>query len=195
MADMADRADDLAEQAQNLVPPAAEPENSVLPDNARIVRWAGPAFALFFLVMIPWTIYLGYTLPARQESSHYNIAWAGFDVLLLAELGATGWFAYRRSRYLAVAAASAATLLVTDAWFDIMTSPAGADLAEAIVMAVLAELPLAGVCWWLSIHTEHLEEQRIVLLLRRPGRPPAPADARRASGGDSPASGTRGRGR
>lgn len=179
LADMADRTDDLAEQAQNLVPPAAEPENSVLPDNARIVRWAGPAFALFFLVMIPWTIYLGYTLPARQESPHYNIAWAGFDVLLLAALGATGWFAYRRSRYLAVAAASAATLLVTDAWFDIMTSPAGADLAEAIVMAVLAELPLAGVCWWLSIHTEHLEEQRIVLLLRRPGRPPAPADAPR----------------
>lgn len=162
---MADEAGEIAGDLEKLISPDAEPENAVLPDNARIVRWAGPAFVLFFLVLIPWTIYLGFSLPVLQRSPHYNIAWAGFDVLLLIALGATGWFAYRRSRYLAVAAASAATLLVTDAWFDIVTSPAGADLIEAIVMAALAELPLAGVCWWLSIHTEHLEERRIVLLL------------------------------
>lgn len=164
---MPDRAEGDHRGPDDLIPPARETENAVLQDDAEVVRWAGPAFALFFLVLIPWTIYLGYTLPARQDSPHYNIAWAGFDVLLLIALGATGWFAYRRSRYLAVAAAAAATLLVTDAWFDIMTSPAGADLVEAILMAALAELPLAGVCWWLSIHTEHLEERRIVLLLRR----------------------------
>lgn len=170
LAGMADRAEEIIEDVENLVAPAAEPDSSVLPDTARIVRWAGPAFALFFLVLIPWTIYLGFSLPARQDSPNYNVAWAGFDVLLLTALGATGWFAYRRSRYLAVAAAAAATLLVTDAWFDILTSPAGADLVEAIVMAVLAELPLAGVCWWLSIHTEHLEARRIVLLLGRASR-------------------------
>lgn len=157
----------FADDAENLIPPDHEPENTVLPDNARLVRWAGPAFVLCFLLLIPWTIYLGYSLPVLQESSHYNIAWAGFDVLLLIALGATGLFAYRRSRYLAVAAASAATLLVTDAWFDVMTSPAGTGLAVAIVMAVLAELPLAGVCWWLSMHSEHLEQERIVLLLGR----------------------------
>lgn len=163
-------AGDIAGDIENLIPPARDPEDAVLPDNARIVRWAGPAFVFFFLVLIPWTVYLGYSLPVLQESSHYNIAWAGFDVLLLIALGATGWFAYRRSRYLAVAAASAATLLFTDAWFDVLTSPAGAGLIEAIVMAALAEIPLAGICWWLSIHTEHLEQRRIVLLLGRSAR-------------------------
>jgi hypothetical protein len=55
----------------------------LLPDNARVVRWAGPAFVLFSVIMVPWTIYLGYSLPSRRLSPHYDIAWAGFDVMLL----------------------------------------------------------------------------------------------------------------
>lgn len=137
-----------------------------------MVRWAGPAFAVFSLVMLPWTIYLAYSLPARQVSADYDIAWAGFDVMLMGVLGATGFFALRRSRYLAITASAAAALLVVDAWFDVVTSPPG-QRAEAVVLAVLAELPLAAICVWLSYHTEQLAEQRIVILLRRVRRPRA----------------------
>jgi hypothetical protein len=133
-------------------------------DNARLVRWAGPAFLLFSVALVPWTVYLGYTLPDRQLSSHYNIAWVGFDVILLVVLAATGIFALRRSLYLAMAATAAATLLVIDAWFDVMTSP-GSQFLESLATAVLIELPLAVVCGWLAYHTEHLAEERIVLLL------------------------------
>jgi hypothetical protein len=84
----------------------------------------------------------------------------GFDIFELIALGATGYLALRRSRYLALAAASAATLLVTDAWFDVLTSPRH-KLLEAVVLAVVIELPLAGVCAWLSFHTEHLADRRI----------------------------------
>jgi hypothetical protein len=143
----------------------AEHADEAPADNARLVTWAGPAFILFSVVLIPWTIYLGYTLPDRQESSHYNIAWVGFDVILLAVLALTGFFALRRSHLLAVGATAAATLLVVDAWFDVMTSPPGSQFLESLVSAVLIELPLAGVCGWLAYHTEHLEEERIVLLL------------------------------
>jgi hypothetical protein len=172
--------DELEDDAGDLTAAlASQPESAVLPpdvlpDNARLVRWAGPAFVLFSVVLIPWSAYLGYTLPAREDSPHYNIAWVGFDVLLLVALGATGVFACRRSAFLAVAAAAAGTLLVVDAWFDVMTSPAGSQLIEAIVMAVVAELPLAGVCGWLSYHSEHLEEERIVLLLGGGFRRPLP---------------------
>jgi hypothetical protein len=117
-------------------------------------------------VLIPWTIYLGLTLPDRQLSPHYNIAWVGFDVLELIALGATGYFALRGSRYLALTSAAAATLLVVDAWFDIMTSPRD-QIMQAIVLAVLVELPLAAVCGWLSYHTEHLCDRRIVLVVGR----------------------------
>ena len=159
----------MANKADGLIPPAREPENAVLADNARIVRWAGPAFILFSLILLPWTIYLGYSLPSRQVSPHYDAAWVGFDVMLMVALASTGYFALRRSRYMATAATAAATLLVVDAWFDVMTSPPGQRL-ESIALAVLIELPLASLCVWLSHHTQQLAEWRIVLLRRNPKR-------------------------
>ena len=62
----------------------------MLVDNARVVRWAGPAFALFSLVLLPWIVYLGYSLPSRQVSPDYDVAWAGFDVILLVAPGQHG---------------------------------------------------------------------------------------------------------
>jgi hypothetical protein len=64
------------------VTPAPEPENAVLTDETRVVRWTGPLFALFSLVLIPWTIYLAGSLPSEQVSTNYDAAWTGFDVLL-----------------------------------------------------------------------------------------------------------------
>jgi hypothetical protein len=157
-------AGELVNKIDSLVPPAAQPENEVIVDESRLVRWAGPLFALCALILLPWTIYLARTLPSRLESPHYDIAWAGFDVMLLIGLAATAYFALRRSMYLAVSSAASATLLVVDAWFDILTTP-GAQVAESIVLAALVELPLAAVCLWLSLHTEHLAERRITLLL------------------------------
>lgn len=159
-------AEKVAEQLDELVSPAHEPENAVLADNARVVRWAGPAFALFSLILLPWIVYLAYSLPSRQVSADYDIAWAGFDVILLVALASTGYFALRRSRYLATAATAAATLLVVDSWFDVMTTLPGQRL-EPIALAAGVELPLAAVCVWLSLHTQQLAERRLVLLLRR----------------------------
>jgi hypothetical protein len=166
-------AEELAGSLDELVEPAAEPENAVLVDNARVVTWAGPAFALFSLILLPWTIYLAYSLPSRVVSADYDVAWAGFDVMLLVALAGTGYFALRRSRYLATAAAACAALLAVDAWFDVMTTPPGQRF-DPIAEAVLVELPLASVCVWLSLHTQQLAERRLVLLLRRgPKGPPA----------------------
>jgi hypothetical protein len=151
-----------------LVEPAAEPENAVITDDARAVRWAGPLFTLFALIMVPWTVYIGESLPRRQLSPHYDVSWAGFDVMLLATLAATGYLALRRSRYLAMAATATAVLLVVDAWFDLMTTPEG-QIAQSIVLAAVVELPLAAVCVWLSLHTHELTERRIVLLMRGRG--------------------------
>jgi len=164
--DLARDAEEVAGQLDGLVAPAREPENAVLVDNARVVKWAGPAFALFSLILLPWIAYLAYSLPARQVSADYDVAWAGFDVMLLAALAGTGYFALRRSRYLATAATSAATLLVVDAWFDVMTTLPRPRL-EPIALAAGVELPLAAVCVWLSLHTQQLAERRLVLLLRR----------------------------
>ncbi|MDR0345728.1 MAG: hypothetical protein LBI49_21990 [Nocardiopsaceae bacterium] len=166
--DLTHDAEEVADQLDELVGPACEPENAVLTDNARVVRWAGPAFVLFSLILLPWIVYLAYTLPSRQVSADYGIAWDGFDALLLVALASTGYFALRRSRYLATAATAAATLLVVDAWFDVMTTLPGQRL-EPLALAAAVELPLAAVCVWLSLHTQQFAERRLVLLLR-PGR-------------------------
>jgi hypothetical protein len=158
--------EDVIEKLDALVPTAPEPENAVLTDQTRIVRWVGPLFAVCSVLLLPWTIYLGATLPSRQLSPHYDAAWTGFDVILLAALASTAYFALRRSRYLATSAAATAALLVVDAWFDVMTSP-GSQLLESLLLAALVELPLAAVCMWLSHHTEQLTERRVMLLLRR----------------------------
>ena len=118
-----------------------------------------------FVGMIPWTVYLWLTLPVREVSPHYNLAWTGFDVMLAVLLLATGGCVIARSKYLAVSAASAATLLIVDAWFDVTTSPAGMEFFWALVMAAVAELPLAAACGWLACHTEHLCHGTIDLFL------------------------------
>jgi hypothetical protein len=159
---------DLVEKLDTLVAAATEPENTVLTDDARLVRWTGPVFALFSMVLLPWTIYLAVSLPSRQISPDYDTAWAGFDVMLLAALAGTAWFALRRSRYLSTAATATAVLLIVDAWFDVMTTPSG-QRTESILLAAAVELPLASVCLWLSYHTHQVAERRIVLLLRRQG--------------------------
>jgi hypothetical protein len=145
-------------------------------DDPRSVRWAGPAFALFSLVMVPWTIYLAITLPARQPSPDYDVAWTGFDIMLAIALASTAWFALRRSWNLSTAAIATATLLVIDAWFDCVTSP-WRQRPQAIALAVFIELPLAAVCIWLSQHTQRLAERKVILLLRRRQTASPPSDS------------------
>ncbi|MGP8000208.1 MAG: hypothetical protein ACLPKI_23255 [Streptosporangiaceae bacterium] len=159
-------AEDPVAKLDQLVDVAAEPENAVLTDNARLVQWTGPVFALFSVILLPWVVYIGLSLPARQLSPNYDIAWAGFDVILLGSLAGTAYFALRRSRYLSTAAGATAALLVVDAWFDCMTTPA-AQRWESVLLCFVVEIPLAAVCLWLSYHTHQIAERRIVLLRRR----------------------------
>jgi hypothetical protein len=46
-----------------------------------------------------------------------------------------------------------ATLLLCDAWFDVLTASTGGDLEVAILLAALGELPLALVCFLLATGT------------------------------------------
>ncbi len=95
------------------------------------------------VVLIPWIVFLAITLPPSYVTSRWGLTWVGFDIGLMASLAATAWLAWRRYHALIVAALVAATLLSTDAWFDIMTSSSHADLGISIASAVLVELPLA----------------------------------------------------
>jgi hypothetical protein len=156
-----------AEALDDAVQPADQASNRVLVDNARIVRLAGPLFALCAVVLVPWIVITSIVLPSREVSENFDVAWSGYDAGLFVALASTAVCALRRSRYLTVAASAAGAMLVADAWFDVVTAPGGWNLAQSIAMCVLVELPLAGVCFWLGVHSQDVADQRIVLLTRR----------------------------
>jgi hypothetical protein len=106
--------------------------------------------AAIALALIPWTAYLSATLPGEHVAHHWDVAWAGFDVFEAAALTATLIALVRRSARLPVFAAIAGTALIADAWFDLLTSSPGHDRGWALLEAVLGELPLAALCYWLA---------------------------------------------
>ena len=109
-------------------------------------RWATVLLALVAVSLVPWILYLTFTLPSRHLTLHYDLAWVGFDIALTASFAATAWAALRGSYWLVPFAAVTGTMLVCDAWFDVVTSQMGTELWEAVAEAALAELPLAAVC-------------------------------------------------
>jgi hypothetical protein len=109
-------------------------------------QWVTPLFTLAAVGLVPWTLWLTFALPSRQVTEHYDLAWVGFDVALAAAFAATAWAAVSGSQWLVPIAAVTGTMLVCDAWFDVVTSVGGGELVEAILEAVLVELPFAGVC-------------------------------------------------
>jgi hypothetical protein len=97
----------------------------------------GVAVALF-----PWSAYLSATLPSEHVTHHWRVAWAGFDIFEAVALIATFVALLRRS--------PAVTVLVCDAWFDLVTAEPGREFAWSLVSALLAELPLAALCYWIA---------------------------------------------
>ena len=101
-------------------------------------------------LLIPWTVYLAVSLPRRQIDTHYRGAWVGFDILLVVAIVLTAWLAFRMDERVQLPAMATATLLVVDAWFDVMTSHRGTDLYQALAMALLVEIPAALFSLWLA---------------------------------------------
>lgn len=149
-------------------------------------RWVPPALALIALALVPWAIWLATTLPSHEVAEHWDLAWAGFDLMLAAALLATAVSAWHGGRLLQANASAAGTLLVIDAWFDLLTS-SGRNLTYAIVLAVVAELPLAVVCLWIVLDSESFTRR---LASWRSGSLPGTPDTAATSPGGGPATPT-----
>lgn len=112
--------------------------------------WIAPAFILCALLLLPWAGFLIVTLPRNYTANHWRVAWGGFDIGLGAAMVATAIAVVRRSPFAEVAAAVCGTLLVCDAWFDVLTSRTTGELVQAGLEASLVELPLAALCFWMA---------------------------------------------
>jgi len=112
--------------------------------------WIAPAFGLCVVLLVPWTGYLFGTLPPHYHANHWRLAWGGFDIGLTLALASTAVLIARRSPFAEVTATVTGTLLVCDAWFDVLTSRGTDALVQASVEAALVELPLAALCFWIA---------------------------------------------
>ncbi|HEY7283775.1 MAG TPA: hypothetical protein VID47_19530 [Actinomycetota bacterium] len=106
--------------------------------------WLGRLFIFWAVGIGAWSAWLTVTLPNRHLAPNWNIAWGGFDVIMAIALISSGIAAWRGSPWFPMCAVATATLLVVDAWFDILTSNPGDQLVQAIAMALIVELPLAA---------------------------------------------------
>jgi ABC-type spermidine/putrescine transport system permease subunit II len=135
-------------------------ETVAAPSPADLPRWLRKWGLLvlcgFCLLLLPWTIYLVYSLPSRHVTPHWSVVWAGFDVMMAFVALWTIVAILRQSTYVAIAASVTGTLLLCDAWFDLLTSRPGSELLESSLMAVAGEVPLAILCFWIAFDAERV---------------------------------------
>jgi hypothetical protein len=166
-----------ANRASVIMPPQAQQSLSAVHEfrGHEVSRLIAGAIVVLVAGLVDWTIFLALTLPSAHAARHWDAAWVGFDAGLTLVLGVTAWAAWFRRQILVMAALVAATLLVCDAWFDVTTSLGTSDQTLTIVTALLGELPLAAVLFWLvrrimvrtfAVCRERLGDERTGVRLR-----------------------------
>ena len=76
-------------------------------------------------------------------TTHWRLAWIGFDIVLLAAFAATGWAFWRGRQIVIACLLVTATLLCCDAWFDVILDLGTGGMWMSVASAVVVELPLA----------------------------------------------------
>lgn len=109
-------------------------------------RRLGHGLVLGGAAVVPWLFALNARLPSTKTVPHWPAMWIGLDAMEALGLVATGGLVARGDSRQRLAAAATASLLIADAWFDLVTSSPGAERLAAVGMALGAELPIAAVC-------------------------------------------------
>ena len=120
-----------------------------------------------------WIVYLAVSMPTGYHAKAWSAAWIGFDLLLLLALTGTIVAAMLGRQIVILLAVFTASLLLCDAWFDIVLDWGTSDVWGSLASAAFVEVPLAG---FLLFKARGLV--RVALLQRwhelgLPGDPPA----------------------
>jgi hypothetical protein len=107
--------------------------------------------------LIVWTVFLALSLPKENLEHHYRLTWTGFDLILVLAIYLTAYWAFRLDTRVVYPATVVATLLVADAWFDITTSATATAATQALILALLVELPAAA----FSLYVAHRVGRRV----------------------------------
>jgi hypothetical protein len=95
------------------------------------------------ILLAAWIGYLAVSLPGFYRAGSWRGAWVGFDVAELVVFAITGWAAWRRRQILIMCLIVLATLLLCDAWFDVVLDTRTAGFLSSLLSALLIEVPIA----------------------------------------------------
>jgi len=121
--------------------------------HVNIPSWVATVYVIFALALIPWTIYLAYSLPIRHIEKHWDLSWVGLDIGIIIILLLTGFLASIKSRLVIISFSVAASFLLVDAWFDLISAKPGAEFFQALVLAIIVEIPLSILGYYLAYIT------------------------------------------
>lgn len=95
------------------------------------------------IVLVGWIIVLMLTLRHHYTATHWRAAWVGFDIILLSAFAVTGWAFWRGRQVVIACLLVTGSLLLCDAWFDVILDLGTPGLWESLASAVVIEIPLA----------------------------------------------------
>ncbi len=113
--------------------------------------------------MIPWIVYLSFTLPQNYTVRDWPLTWLGFDSLLVVFMAVTAILTWLHRQLLVFPAFTTGVLLLCDAWFDVTTASPD-ELPAAVLTAVLGGIPLAAVLIAGSVSLVRTNASRLWLL-------------------------------
>ena len=117
---------------------------------AAAVRWLPRLLTACAVGLAPWIGVLMAQLHGQAGKRSFASSWIGLDVMEICGLLLTAVLLRRRARAASPVAAATAMLLVADAWFDYMSAAPKLEYAQAMLLAVVIELPLAAILAWAS---------------------------------------------
>ena len=112
--------------------------------------------------MIPWIVYLSFTLPENYTVRDWPLTWLGFDSLLVVFMAATAILTWLHRQVLVLPAFTTGILLLCDAWFDVTTA-SPEEFRSSVVTALLGGM-LAFVLIIGALSLVRLNARRLWLL-------------------------------
>jgi hypothetical protein len=135
-----------------------------MPSRRLVPKWITVFFVGCAVVLVPWTVIIFDSLRNRALAEHWRLVWGGFDCFLVLAFALTAYRIITRSPRGAIAATATGTMLLIDAWFDVLTARGTQNFLTSVTMAVFAEIPCSIICFFVARRIVSLFEQAVPYL-------------------------------
>jgi hypothetical protein len=149
------------------------PHPLIDPKNTRR-RQLGLLFMMAVCVVLAaWIGILAVELPLTFKINHWRGVWVGLDIAELIGFAATAWASWKQRQVIVFCMIFTGTLLICDAWFDIVLDYGTPNLTMSVLSAVFAEFPLAFLLFAGARRLVRITVETVMRLEGVPGPVPA----------------------